>query len=65
MRADDPALHTDDIEGIDRAILYARDEPTLNPAISAAFIDALLDKRLRLVHLAELKAQYAEQYGNT
>lgn len=37
------------LDEIDRAIRYASDEGCLNPAIREAFIDALLDKRLRVM----------------
>jgi hypothetical protein len=37
------------VDEIDRAIVYARDDTGLNPAIRQAFIDALLDKRIRAV----------------
>jgi hypothetical protein len=35
----------DEIGEIDRAIVYARSTPGLDPAIRNVFIDALLDKR--------------------
>ena len=47
MRQDDPAavIDDDDVDSIDRAIVYAIESPELDPRIRDAFINALLDKR--------------------
>ena len=49
MWQDDPAavIDDDDVDSIDRAIVYAIESPELDPRIRDAFINALLDKRNR------------------
>jgi hypothetical protein len=42
------SVDIDTVDDIDRAIEYARSNPDLNPQIREAFINALLDKRLRI-----------------